>query len=198
MGTFLVVLLPKNSHFSFTSHLIGFADLPIITTKKREILTDTRKQASREKAPVNVRSTSECDTSECVEHKWMCEAQVNVRSTSECAKHKWMCDAQVNVRSTCECAKHMWMCEAQVTVFSSGIPPLVSPNSSNKWASITYFLWVFLLHSTLSFAKIPWKPPGTWVLGLKTPWVFSKLEFFSPWVFRKRTKKSLFYAIIVM
>ena len=39
MGTFLVVLLPKNFHFSFTSHLIGFADLPIITTKKREILT---------------------------------------------------------------------------------------------------------------------------------------------------------------
>ena len=68
LGFFLVVLLPKNFHFSFTSHLIGFADLPIITTKKREILTDTRKRASREKAPVNVRSTSECDTSECVEH----------------------------------------------------------------------------------------------------------------------------------
>ena len=84
LGTFLVVLLPKNFHFSFTSHLIGFADLPIITTKKREILTDTRKRASREKAPVNVRSTSECDTSECVEHKWMCEAHVNVRSTSHC------------------------------------------------------------------------------------------------------------------
>ena len=67
LGTFLVVLLPKNFHFSFTSHLIGFADLPIITTKKREILTDTRKRASREKAPVNVQSTSECDTSECVE-----------------------------------------------------------------------------------------------------------------------------------
>ena len=83
LGTFLVVLLPKNFHFSFTSHLIGFADLPIITTKKREILTDTRKRASREKAPVNVRSTSEC-----AKHKWMCEAHVNVRSTRECAKHK--------------------------------------------------------------------------------------------------------------
>ena len=103
LGTFLVVLLPKNFHFSFTSYLIGFADLPIITTKKREILTDTRKRASREKAPVNVRSTSECDTSECVEHKWMCEAHVNVRSTRECAKHMWMCEAHVNVRSTNHC-----------------------------------------------------------------------------------------------
>ena len=103
LGTFLVVLLPKNFHFSFTSHLIGFADLPIITTKKREILTDTRKRASREKAPVNVRSTSECDTSECVEHNWMCEAQVNVRSASECAKYTWMCEAHVNVRSTSHC-----------------------------------------------------------------------------------------------
>ena len=103
LGTFLVVLLPKNFHFSFTSHLIGFADLPIITTKKREILTDTRKRALREKAPVNVRSTSECDTSECVEHKWMIEAQVNVGSIRKCAKHTWMCKAHVNVRSTSHC-----------------------------------------------------------------------------------------------
>ena len=43
-------------------------------------------------------------------------------------------------RGRVRCAnKHKWTCEAHVTVFPSGIPPLVSPNSSNKGASITYF-----------------------------------------------------------
>ena len=51
--------------------------------------------------------------------------------------------------------------------------------------------WVFFF-GPLSFEKTTWKPPGAWVLRPKIPWVFLELEFFSPWVFRKRTKKACF------
>ena len=43
---------------------------------------------------------------------------------------------------------------------------------------------------TLSFLKeLAVKAPVAWVFAPKMPWVFSELEFISPWVLEKRTKK---------
>ena len=50
----------------------------------------------------------------CLE-KWHCLfAVVPSVGVVHLEKHKWMCE-------------HEWMCEAYVTIFSTGIPPLVSP-----------------------------------------------------------------------
>ena len=53
-----------------------------------------------------------------------------------------------------------------------------------------FFFLSFFLNLSLSFENLAWKPPGHRVFGPKSPWVLEKLEFFSPWVFRKRTKNA--------